>query len=279
MRWRRCMPTAAATPRLGRGRAGFIRLSALPCERPDRLRRRPKKVTTARDAHGFRRACRGTFIAACDGDEVGPQWLFLSFPNTSCLKPYQGASPNSRFLAGAVPASETSWQSYGQRLAGSVLTHIVGLLVVLFVATRLPAVSPSEPASIPPPDITWIASPGPGGGGGGGGNKMPDPPRKAEIVAPKPRTFTPPPPKPEVTPPKPQPQMNIPAVTAVQELPGAVSQLPDATIAQGAGIGGGGGTGTGSASDLELATATAPAPAADLAAAHTAKATASPRLG
>ena len=96
---------------------------------------------------------------------------------------YQGASPNSRFLAGAVPASETSWQSYGQRLAGSVLTHIVGLLIVLFVATRLPAVSPSEVVSIPPPDITWIASPGPGGGGGGGGNKMPDPPRKAEIVA------------------------------------------------------------------------------------------------
>jgi periplasmic protein TonB len=159
---------------------------------------------------------------------------------------YQGASPNSRFLAGAVPASETSWQSYGQRFAGSVLTHIVGLLIVLFVATRLPAVSPSDVVTTPPPDITWIASPGPGGGGGGGGNKMPDPPRKAEIVAPKPRSFTPPPPKPEVTPPKPQPQMNIPAVTSVQELPGAVSQLPDATIAQGPSVGGGGGTGTGS---------------------------------
>jgi protein TonB len=173
----------------------------------------------------------------------------MAFPITSeHLMPeaYQGASPNSRFLAGAVPASETSWQSYGQRFAGSLLTHIVGLLVVLFVATRLPAVSRSDIASVPPPDITWIASPGPGGGGGGGGNRMPDPPRKAEIVPPKPRAFTPPPPKPEVTPPKPQPQMNIPAVTAVQELPGAMSQLPDATIAQGPGVGGGGGTGTGS---------------------------------
>jgi protein TonB len=159
---------------------------------------------------------------------------------------YQGASPNSRFLSGAVPASETTWESYGQRLAGSILTHIVGLLILLFVATRLPALSPSDLVSVPPPDIVWIASPGRGGGGGGGGNKMPDPPRKAEIVAPKPRAFTPPPPKPEVAPPKPQPQMNIPAVTAVEELPGAVSQLPDATIAQGAGVGGGGGTGTGS---------------------------------
>ena len=158
---------------------------------------------------------------------------------------YQGASPNSRFLAGAVPASETSWQSYGQRIAGSVITHLVGLAVVLFVFTRIPAVTKSDTQTMPLPDITWIASPGPGGGGGGGGNRMPDPPRKAEIVPPKPRAVTPPP-KPEVTPPKPLPQMNIPAVTAVQELPGAMSQLPDATIAQGPGTGGGGGTGTGS---------------------------------
>lgn len=174
----------------------------------------------------------------------------MAFPIVSehlMPEPYQGASPNSRFLAGTVPASETSWQSYGQRLAGSVLTHLVGLAIVLFVLTRLPEVSPSALAEVPPPDITWIASPGPGGGGGGGGDRKPDPPRKAEIVAPKPRAVLPPPQaKPEVTPPKPLPQMNVPAVTAVQELPGAMSQLPDATIAQGAGSGGGGGTGTGS---------------------------------
>jgi periplasmic protein TonB len=158
---------------------------------------------------------------------------------------YQGASPNSRFLAGAVPASETSWQSYGERVAGSVLTHLIGLGIVLFVVTRPPAASSDNVEVAPVPDITWIASPGPGGGGGGGGNKSPEPPRKAEIVPPKPRAIAPPP-KPEVTPPKPLPQMNIPAVTAVQELPGAVTQMPDATIAQGPGTGGGGGTGTGS---------------------------------
>jgi protein TonB len=172
----------------------------------------------------------------------------MAFPITPdhlMPEPYQGASPNSRFLAGAVPASETSWQSYGQRIAGSLLAHVVGLGLLLFIVTRLPNTTSSTLQELPPPDITWIASPGPGGGGGGGGNRTPDPPRKAEIVAPKPKAVTPPP-KLEPAPPKPLPQMNIPAVTAVQELPGAVSQLPDATIAQGAGTGGGGGTGTGS---------------------------------
>lgn len=160
---------------------------------------------------------------------------------------YQGASPNSRFLTDSVPASDTTWQSYAQRFAGSMVAHLLALGIFLFVVTRPPAVRTSETVEVPPPDITWIASPGPGGGGGGGGNRTPDPPRKAEIVAPKPRAVTPPPqPKPEVTPPKPLPQMNIPAVTSVQELPGAVSQMPDATIAQGSGTGGGGGTGAGS---------------------------------
>ena len=172
----------------------------------------------------------------------------MAFPITSNhLMPeaYQGASPNSRFLAGAVPASETTWQSYGQRIAGSVLTHLLGLAIVVFVMTRIPAVAPAALQNVPLPDITWIASPGPGGGGGGGGNRMPEPPRKADIVPPKPKAMTPPP-KIEPAPPKPLPQMNIPAVTAVEELPGAVSQLPDATIAQGPNTGGGGGTGTGS---------------------------------
>src|SRR3954463_359260 len=158
---------------------------------------------------------------------------------------FPGASPNARFLAGSLPVSDTSWKSYLLKSSWSVLLHVLGLGLLLWALTRSGAMEQLAKA-VNVPDITWIASPGPGGGGGGGGNKMPDPPRKAEIVAPKPRSVTPPPPKPEVTPPKPPPQMNIPAVTSVQELPGAVSQLPDATIAQGAGVGGGGGTGTGS---------------------------------
>jgi TonB family protein len=93
-----------------------------------------------------------------------------------------------------------------------------------------------------PPDVVWLDKPGPGGGGGGGGTKTPDPPKKAEIVPPKAPKVEPP--KPEITP-KPIPQMNIPAVTAPVEIPGAPTAAPDATVSQGSGSGGGGGTGTG----------------------------------
>lgn len=159
---------------------------------------------------------------------------------------YSGASPNSRFLSGSVPTTGTSWQSYGQRAAGSVLAHLAGLGLVFFAVTRIPAVSSDPVRATPMPDLTWIQVAGPGGGGGGGGNRMPEPPRKAEIVPRKPQAVVPPPkPRPEVTPPKPTPQMNIPAVTAEVELPGAMAQLPQTTIAQGTGTGGGGGTGTG----------------------------------
>jgi protein TonB len=154
---------------------------------------------------------------------------------------YQGASPNARLLAGSVAANETPWTSYVQRATGSVLTHLAVLGLVVYAMTR-PTVMAPITKMFDPPNVTWIAKPGPGGGGGGGGNKMPDPPKKAEIVAPKPRTFEPP----KVEVPKPEPQMNIPAVTAVVELPGAVTAAPQPTIAQGPGPGGGGGTGVGS---------------------------------
>jgi protein TonB len=156
---------------------------------------------------------------------------------------FPGSSPNARFLAGSLPVSDTSWKSYLLKSSWSVVIHLVGLGVFLWVITRTDAMN-SLVKAINPPDITWIASPGPGGGGGGGGNKMPDPPKKAEIAPPKPRAMEPPP-KPAVEPPK-IPQANIPAVTAVTELPGATTQAPDATIAQGPSTGGGGGTGTGS---------------------------------
>ena len=155
---------------------------------------------------------------------------------------YQGDSPNARLLAGSVAGDETSWTSYLQRVTGSLLTHLVALGLVVYVMTRPAVTAPIAKMFEPPKDITWIAKPGPGGGGGGGGNKMPEPPKKAAIVPPKPRTFEPP----KVEVPKPEPQMNIPAVTAVVELPGAVTAAPQPTIAQGPGPGGGGGTGVGS---------------------------------
>ncbi len=156
---------------------------------------------------------------------------------------FPGASPNSRFLAGTLAKNEESWKSYLLKSGWSAVLHIVGLSLFLYIVTRTEALDQIKKV-INTPDITWIAQPGPGGGGGGGGNKMPDPPRKAEITPPKPPKMEAPP-KPPVEPPK-IPQANIPAVTAVTELPGAATSTPDATIAQGPSTGGGGGTGTGS---------------------------------
>jgi protein TonB len=154
---------------------------------------------------------------------------------------YQGGSPNARFLAGSLAESQTSWKSFLLRSSWSVVIHVGGIALLIWVLTR-PGLATLAKV-IDQPDITWIAQPGPGGGGGGGGTKTPEPPRKAEIVAPKPPAVEPPKPKPE--PPKPIPQANIPAITSVVELPGATTSVPQATIAQGTGTGGGGGTGTG----------------------------------
>ena len=153
---------------------------------------------------------------------------------------YQGSSPNARFLNGSLPESDTSWKSFLLRSSWSVVIHVGGLALLIWVLTR-PATIAGLAKVIDQPDITWIAQPGPGGGGGGGGNKMPEPPRKAEITPPKTRTVQPP--KPE--PPKPIPQANIPAITSVAELPGATTAVPLPTVAQGTGTGGGGGTGSG----------------------------------
>ena len=152
---------------------------------------------------------------------------------------YQGASPNARFLAGTLATSETSWKSFLLRSSWSVVMHVAGLLLLLYVVTRPEFAKLAK--VIDQPDITWIAMPGPGGGGGGGGNKQPDPPRKADITPPK--TAAVQPPKPE--PPKPIPQANIPAITSVVELPGAATSVPQPTTSQGTGTNGGGGTGTG----------------------------------
>ena len=156
---------------------------------------------------------------------------------------FPGSSPNARFLAGTLATNDESWKSYLLKSGWSVVLHVLGLGLFLYVITRSGAMDTIKKV-INTPDITWIAQPGPGGGGGGGGNKMPEPARKAEITPPKPPKMEAPP-KPPVEPPK-IPQANIPAVTAVTELPGAATSTPDATIAQGPSTGGGGGTGTGS---------------------------------
>jgi TonB family protein len=162
-------------------------------------------------------------------------------------------SPNAHFLAGDVPQSAGVKGWFGGSFAASVISHVGGVFLILFIITRMPPPPPTtEPVDRIPSDIIWLNAPGPGGGGGGGGNKSPDPPKKAELpgkekitvpVA-KPPTLTPEPPK-DV--PKPDTQLNIPAVTTsagVQEMPGALTGLP-AVPSQGSGSGGGAGTGVG----------------------------------
>jgi TonB family protein len=142
-------------------------------------------------------------------------------------------------------------------LAGSLLSHVVFALVIIFgvrygaATTVTPAVLPDQPNT----NIIWLSQPGPGGGGGGGGNKMKDPPRQAEMPG-KDKITVPvsKPPKMEMQEVKKEPdpvaQLNIPAkslAAAQDSLPGAIEAPPGPpTLSQGSGSGGGAGTGTGS---------------------------------
>jgi TonB family protein len=166
---------------------------------------------------------------------------------------YQGDSPNSRLLAGAIESAPKGAARLGNAFSVSVVTHVAVVLVVLFVLTLPGMPSPINPENLSLRNIVWIASPGPGGGGGGGGNKTPEPPRKAELPDKEKVTIQPPKPAkleaPE--PPKVEAKMNVPIqpiASGVQELPGAVSQVTAPSVSLGAGSGGGAGTGTGTGS-------------------------------
>jgi protein TonB len=163
---------------------------------------------------------------------------------------YQGASPNARLLAGALASTPNDSVRFGNAFSVSAITHVVAVLLVLFVIT-LPGVDvPTDQERISLRNIVWTAEPGPGGGGGGGGNKMPEPPRKAELpdkekitvpVAKPPKMQAPEEPKPEQ-------KMNVPAqpvASGVETLPGAVSSVITPTLSQGSGSNGGAGTGKG----------------------------------
>ena len=171
---------------------------------------------------------------------------------------YQGSSPNARFLAGNVPGVHTPKSRLSGAAGVSFATHVVGSLLIAFIATHLPDVSSTVTSRLDMvPDIIWLNAPGPGGGGGGGGNKRPDPPQRAELpgkaklsvpVEKPPELDKPEPPK-DV--PKPE-QMNIPAVqtaSGVVELPGIIAAAP--TVDNGSlGTGTGGGAGTGSGTGI-----------------------------
>lgn len=170
-------------------------------------------------------------------------------PQESMSQESQSASPNSRFLAGQVPSTSGGFAQARNSAVGSVITHGVLGLVLLWVVTKAPDVlAPPRQSSLT--DITWIMSPGPGGGGGGGGNRTPDPPRQAELkgqekinvpVAPTPK------PTPKETPPPAQVTLPaVPTAASVQDLPGMIANAPAISVpSQGMGTGGGAGTGTG----------------------------------
>jgi len=173
-------------------------------------------------------------------------------PQDRMAEIYQGASPNSRFLAGDVSANAASRLRMGNAALVSTALHVGALLLVLFVLS-LPTVASLVPADRLPKEIVWLTQPGPGGGGGGGGNKSPEPPRKADLPgeqkitvpvnkAPKVEKLEPP--KDVVNPP-----ITIPAqpmAAAVETLPGAITAAPTLpTASQGSGAGGGAGTGSG----------------------------------
>jgi periplasmic protein TonB len=157
-------------------------------------------------------------------------------------------SPNSRFLAGQLPSTSGSGAQWRTSALGSIITHGLMLLGLLWVVSRAPEVlSPTNQESV---EITWLKTPGPGGGGGGGGNKSPEPPRKAEAKGPE-KISVPvaPTPKPVTKETPPPAQVTLPAVptaSSVQELPGLLTSSPSISLpSQGTGEGGGAGTGKG----------------------------------
>src|SRR6476659_9052637 len=95
---------------------------------------------------------------------------------------FEGASPNARLLTGQTPGPDANAQRFGGAFSVSLLTHVAGLLLILFVMSLPTTPAPqTRPPFAMPTGIVWLDQKGPGGGGGGGGNKMPEPRRKAEL--------------------------------------------------------------------------------------------------
>jgi protein TonB len=143
-------------------------------------------------------------------------------------------------------------QPDGQRIGGALgagfVTHLVMLGLVLLIASLIP--ERTFQAVIPPQlseRIIWMSDPGPGGGGGGG-NKMPDPPKPAEIVKPRPAPVPAPVPTPVAEPPPLEP-ITIPLQTldAPVTTPGTIeSTQVSNSLSLGSGTGTGAGPGQGS---------------------------------
>jgi TonB family protein len=137
-------------------------------------------------------------------------------------------------------------------VGASVAAHIGVVGLIILVLTLAPQALPPEiQEQLNINMAVFLPTPGPGGGGGGGDRK-PEPPRKAEVVAPKKEAISVPAQKPvdptplEIKEPPPE-QMVVPfqqMSAAEMTLPGTVSDSK--TNSAGSGTGGGAGPGTGS---------------------------------
>ncbi len=166
-----------------------------------------------------------------------------------------GTSPNARILTDVAREQHTSGWRVGRAVGASILWHVVGALIVLWVTThRLqPTVGPG-PTVRSSAQIVWLDHRGPGDGGGGGGKGAPRPARSAE--APGTQALTVPARtavslEPVVSPdtPRLEQQIVVPAVptaSGVHDAIGVVSALPSVPdSSQGPGTGAGAGTGRG----------------------------------
>ena len=135
---------------------------------------------------------------------------------------FEGASPNARLLTGQAPGTDANAQRFGGAFSVSMLAHVAGLLLILFVMS-LPSPPPAtKPPFAMPSEIVWLDQKGPGGGGGGGGNKMPDPPKKAEL--PGKEKITVPVAKPAPT----QPRAEVPRSRASRAASRSAGKVPSA---------------------------------------------------
>jgi protein TonB len=160
---------------------------------------------------------------------------------------HQGASPNARLLVGELPAPPQLEGKWWQGTGLSVAIHV--LVLGAFIYAAMHARQVVDTVRKVPENINFIFlnQPGPGGGGGGGGTKTTEPPRKAEVLASKPKPVeVQPVPKPVNRPPAPELNIPVQSPQAVQMLPGALEKIDATSVGAGTGTGAGGGRGTGS---------------------------------
>lgn len=153
---------------------------------------------------------------------------------------FQGASPNSHFLVGEMPAPAQLERQWWQGTGASIAIHCLVLGILLYGALHGRQVVQAIQQTQEKFNVIFLDQPGPGGGGGGSPQpKTPEPPRPAKIVAVKPT------PKPPVPVPIPKP-VDVPDLNIPLKTPDTTQMVAGAATTTGLGIPSGVGTGIGS---------------------------------